>query len=80
MDVTPSQGAHFFHNIMGLQVFYLCANHRDSPPPAGGGVDWDWLESQPSAGGTDNVRHLRLDRPLRVKLDGRTGRGAIWRP
>jgi hypothetical protein len=74
MDVEPSQGSHFFHNISSLGVGYLMVSHRAEPV-----VDWAWLEARPSRAETEHVRHVRLGRPLRVEIDGRTSRGAVWR-
>lgn len=74
MCVEPSQGSHFFHNISSFRVNYFCVNHRSRPP-----VDWEWLENQQAEAETQFVRHVRLPRPLLMKVDGRTGRGAIWR-
>jgi hypothetical protein len=73
MNPDPSQGAHFFHNLIGLGVHYLTASQ------VGGKVDWDWLAAQPAAGETAHVRHLRLDRPLRVRVDGLAGLGVLER-
>src|SRR5579862_3933094 len=75
--VTPSQGTHFFQNLTAFQVGYFTVN-----PDAGEGfVDWDWLAAQPAveeegvevAGveETGCVRHLRLNAPLRVVMNGR---------
>ena len=74
MVVEPSQGSHFFHNMCSFQVSYFWVSHESRP-----GVDWDWLASLPAERETDFVRHLRLERPLSVKVDGRSGRGGIWR-
>ena len=71
--VTPSQGTHFFQNLTSFRVGYLTVNQT-----SGGGVlDWDWLESRPGETETPHLRHLRLDRPLRVLIDGRSGRGVV---
>jgi len=80
MDVEPSQGAHFFHNIISFQVCYLCVRHEAGATGVQRGIDWDWLDRQPAVAESDLVRHIRLDTPLRVKVDGRTGRGAVWHP
>lgn len=74
MVVEPSQGSHFFHNMCSFQVSYFWVSHESRP-----GVDWDWLASLPAERETGFVRHLRLERPLLVKVDGRSGRGGIWR-
>jgi hypothetical protein len=80
MEVEASQGAHFFHNIISFGVLYLCVGH--GPPSAASrhAVDWEWLGAQPPLAETDHVRHIRLGKPVRVKVDGRSGRGAVWRP
>ncbi len=72
MNVDLSQGSHFFHNISSFQVSYFCVRH-DGPDR----LDWDWLARQRAVAETDFVRHVRLDAPLVVKVDGRTGRGVV---
>ena len=74
--VTPSQGTHFFQNLVTANVGYFTVN----PEVGEGNVDWDWLALQPAAEETPFVRHLRFDRPFTVKMDGRTNRGVILRP
>lgn len=73
MTVEPSQGAHFFHNISSFRVSYFTVHHENKP-----GIDWAWLSRQRTVNETDLVRHVQLDDPLLVKVDGRVGRGAIW--
>jgi hypothetical protein len=68
----PSQGSHFFHNVTSLGVLYFSLGEQDRD------VDWSWLDSQPALAETPHVRHVRLDQPLRVKVDGRKRRGAVW--
>jgi hypothetical protein len=80
MDVEPSQGAHFFQNIISFRVCYLCVRHTGD---AGGwrrSVDWEWLGGQAAVAETEHVRHVRLESELRIKVDGRSGRGAVWVP
>ncbi len=67
-----SQGTHFFHNITSLGIPYLTVNEeRDR-------FDWDWLERQPALAETEFLRHVRLEKPLVVKVDGRESRGVIY--
>ena len=74
--VTPSQGTHFFQNITSCHVGYFTVN-----PEAGEGfVDWEWLAAQPAVERTEFVSHLRLDRPVEVKMSGKTGEGVILKP
>jgi CheY-like chemotaxis protein len=74
--VIPSQGTHFFQNITSCNVGYFTVN-----PEAGDGfLDWDWLNRQPARVEEDCVRHIRLDRPLVVKMSGKKGEGVILKP
>jgi hypothetical protein len=73
-DVEASQGAHFFHNLSSFGVSYLPVHHAAEP-----GIAWGWLDGLPAVNETEFVRHVRPDRPVLVKVDGRTGRGGIWR-
>jgi hypothetical protein len=72
--VEPSQGSHFFHNITSLRIGYVCLNDGADF------LDWDWLLRQEALSQSAEVRHVRLDRPLRVVLDGREGRATIVKP
>ncbi len=74
MAPDPSQGAHFFHNLIGFGVYYLTARGGD-----GGRVDWSWLDGQPAVAETTYVRHVRLARPLEAKVDGLAGLGLLRR-
>ncbi|HXZ82055.1 MAG TPA: PEP/pyruvate-binding domain-containing protein [Terriglobales bacterium] len=76
LRVTPSQGSHFFQNLTAFQIGYFTVN-----PDAGEGfVDWEWLSSQPAAEERDCVRHLHLETPLLVLMNGRESRGLIFKP
>ena len=58
----------------------LNARIRKCAQKAGALVNWDWLLEQPVAEETGFLRHLRLERPLAVYLDGRHGRGVVLEP
>jgi hypothetical protein len=73
MNVQPSQGSHFFHNITSFQVSYFSVHHERRP-----NIDWEWLRAQPTVAETEHARRVRCQTPLRVKVDGRSGRGGIW--
>jgi len=74
--VEPSQGSHFFHNLTSFEVGYFTTHEANGAAA----VDWSWLESLPATADTRYLRHARLDVPLEICLDGRTGRGAVLRP
>jgi len=43
-------------------------------------VNWEWLADQPAVATGDYIRHVRLDRPLNIRIDGRTSIGTIIFP
>ena len=67
-----SQGSHYFHNLTSLGVSYFSIPHQDEFQ-----VDWDWMSKQRIVTEKNFVRHIRLETPLIVKVDGRTGMGVI---
>jgi hypothetical protein len=74
--VTPSQGSHFFQNLAAGDIGYFTVN----PDVGDGFVDWRWLASVPAASETPFVRHLALDQPTTVMINGRTHAGVITKP
>lgn len=73
MNVDPSQGSHFFHNLSSFQVSYFTVRHGGF----GGTIDWDWLNQKEALVETPYLAHIRLQDPLVIKVDGRTGRGVV---
>jgi hypothetical protein len=71
--VTPSQGTHFFQNLTSFEVGYLTVNLNSG----GGKVDWDWLDSLEVENETKYLKHISLDEPLTVIIDGRKSRAVI---
>lgn len=74
--VTPSQGTHFFQNLTSCNVGYFTVN----PESGDGFLDWSWLAEQPTVAATEFLRHIRLERPLVVKMSGHKGVGVILKP
>jgi hypothetical protein len=72
MNVELSQGSHFFHNLSSFRANYFMVRHDGSRS-----INWDWLNRQTVVWETELVRHVRLRRPLTVRVDGRTARGVI---
>ncbi len=75
LQVEPSLGSHFFHNLTCFGVAFFAVHVAEG----GGVINWDWLDRQEprtvAMGGV--VRHLRLDYPAQVLVDGSTSRGVI---
>ncbi len=73
--VEPSEGTHFFQNITSLQIGYLTVPPGDDEAS----MDWAWLDALKPAHETGFLRHVKLDKPLVVKIDGAGSRAVIER-
>ncbi len=71
--VTPSQGTHFFENLVTNGVGYFTVN----PERGEGSLDWDWLARQPATSERAAVRLLRLEAPVSVHMRGGCSDGWI---
>jgi phosphoenolpyruvate synthase/pyruvate phosphate dikinase len=72
MNFMLSQGSHFFHNITSFQVCYFSLSHDGKYQ-----IDWGWLNRQKAKNETEHIRHVTLPSSLKIKIDGRSGRGVI---
>ncbi|MCP4369270.1 MAG: phosphoenolpyruvate synthase PpsA [Deltaproteobacteria bacterium] len=72
LKADPSQGSHFFHNITSLGISYLTIkeNSKDF-------IDLKWLQSIPPESETNYLRHVKLDRPITLKIDGKKSRAVL---
>jgi len=76
LKVTPSQGTHFFQNLTSFNVGYFTVN----PESGDGYVDWPWLAAQAACSEAAHVRHLRLEAPILVLMNGKRSQGLIRKP
>ncbi len=74
--VTPSQGTHFFENLVVNGTGYFTVN----PERGEGSLDWEWLLTRPVVSERDAVRHIRLGRPVSVHMRGGCSDGWILGP
>lgn len=72
LNVDLSQGSHFFHNLTSFRVSYFSIQHDSDFC-----IDWNWLAKQKVVEDLNYVRHIRLNRPLKIRVDGRKSRGVI---
>lgn len=75
-NIKPSQGTHFFQNIISRGIGYINIpyNAKDSF------IDWKWLTKQKTIDELKFLKHVRLFAPLTIKLDGRSGQALIMKP
>lgn len=76
MHVDPSQGSHFFQNLMAFGIGYLTVETRGTVDL----LDYAWIESQPPAFETAHLRHLAFPEPLEIALNGRRNCGVVLKP
>ena len=76
MQVAPSQGTHFFQNLISFRIGYFTI----SPDRGEGFLDWEWLRSQPAEKELHYTRHLRFKDPLTIQMNGRRHEGTIIKP
>ena len=74
IKADPSQGSHFFQNITSLGIHYLTVTEDSGSLDY---LDWSWLESLPAVRETTFLRHVRLEKPFLLKIDGRSREGVI---
>ena len=70
IHVEPSQGTHFFQNIITFNIGYLTIGADDF-------VDWEWLDSIEASAESGALRHVSLDEPMKVILDSRDSEAII---
>jgi len=72
MNVDMSQGSHFFHNVTSFHVLYFSTRKTGEFS-----VNWEWLNNQEAVRDCQFVRHVALDKPLTIRVDGKSKRGVI---
>ncbi len=65
--IEPSQGSHFFQNLTSFNVGYMNIDPWARPDDL---YDIEALDALPAVEETELVRHIRLDQPLEMYIDG----------
>ena len=74
--VDPSQGTHFFQNLTSFGVGYFTIN----PFKGDGWFDEGYLNSLPAVEETEYLRHVRFDKPVVIKMEGKKSLGVVLKP
>jgi hypothetical protein len=69
--IEPSQGSHFFHDMMSSQVGYIITKKNK------GNIDWNWLNSLKVVEETEDIKHVETDFDIEVSIDGKRGNAII---
>jgi CheY-like chemotaxis protein len=73
IKAEPSQGSHFFHNIttMGINYINVSKNNNDF-------FNWDWLTAIEPQHDSPHVAHVRLEKAMTIKVDGRKSQCVMY--
>lgn len=71
--VSPSQGTHFFHNLVAMNVGYFYVPHRTETDF----IDWDWLKSLDVYNRSEYLVHIRRNNPFVIHRFGKRGISTI---
>ncbi len=71
--VEASQGSHFFHNLVAMNVGYFTVPYQREPDR----VNWAMLREQPKKQKANFLNWIELSSPLIVRIDGRSGIAVI---
>ncbi len=74
--IDPSQGTHFFQNLTSFRVGYFTIN----PYINDGFIDIDFLNNMPAIYENDILRHVRFQKPVVIKIDGKKNFGIVEKP
>ena len=72
LNPEPSQGTHFFHNVVSLGIGYFSI-----PLNSDGWVNYDWLETQQIVEKTKYFVHVKTKKKLVIDIDGKQGLAII---
>ena len=76
-DIDPSQGTHFIHNIISMNIGYFNVPYYAEDNNF---IDWNWLKSQKSLINKKFFKLICFEKPLNVFMDGKNGKYAIMKP
>ncbi len=68
-----SLGSHFFHNVTSMNIGYFSVQHFSSTDF----IRWDEIEKNPLENQTKYFKHVRLNKPISVLMDGKHRTSAI---
>jgi len=71
--VEASQGSHFFHNLVAMNVGYFTVSHSSDSDF----IDWEWLKSLPTKHNEKYAVHVELEKPINIQIDGKKGVAVI---
>ena len=72
--VDMSQGSHFFHNLVALNIGYLNIPYHHKGESF---INWDFLQTMKIEEKREFFTHVARDNPFTILMDGKNGNAVI---
>ncbi|MFX1248669.1 MAG: PEP/pyruvate-binding domain-containing protein [Promethearchaeota archaeon] len=76
-DIEASYGTHFFSNITALNIAYLTIPVKSENEKGEDYINWNLIRSHSSVKETEFLRHIQVDNPLEIRVNGKNRTGII---
>ena len=73
-EIEPSQGTHFFHNVVAMNVGYFNVPFKKKKKSF---IDWEYIKSLKSVNKYEYFVHIVNQKPFNVIMDGKKSRSII---
>ncbi|MCK5152717.1 MAG: hypothetical protein KAQ93_00035 [Spirochaetales bacterium] len=73
-DIEPSQGSHFFHNLVAMNIGYLNIPFHHKGDSF---IDWEYLRSMKPINKQEFFTHVSRDIPFTILMDGKAGNAVV---
>ena len=73
-EIEPSQGTHFLHNVIAMNVGYINLPFNKARI---GSLDKGWLSALKTEFRGNFCVHVSVSQPLKIIMDGKTGRSVV---
>ena len=71
--LDASLGSHFFHNIISMNIGYFSVLNSSNTDY----IKWEIIHQQPVINETKHFKHVRFDKPLEIRMNGKQRTSAI---
>lgn len=73
-EIEPSQGTHFFHNVVAMNIGYFNVPYKKKKRS---NIDWSHIKSHEGATNYDYFTHIVNKQPFKVIMDGKNRKSII---
>jgi len=68
--IDPSQGSHFFHDMIASEVGYIIIKKQED-------IDWKKIKSQKEIDENEYIKHIQTKKPIQAIIDGKKGKAVV---